>query len=49
MVEDEGDENAGYVVERHRGGDVTRTRKDDREVDVFEEVHLEPLVEYPLN
>jgi hypothetical protein len=49
VVEDEADENPGHVVERCRRGNSSRTRKDDREVEVFEEVHPEPLVHYPLD
>ena len=49
IVEYEADKNQGHVVERHHGGNVTQTRKDDQEVDILEEFHFEPLVHYPLN
>jgi hypothetical protein len=47
--EDDADENPGHKVEWRRGGNLNRTRKGDREVEVLEEVHLEPLVYYPLD
>jgi hypothetical protein len=48
IVEDEAKDHEGYVVDRRRRGQVESTRKDDREIDVFEELHLELLVHYPL-
>jgi hypothetical protein len=48
IVEDEADDHGRYVVEGRPRGQVASTPKDDREVDVLEEVHLELLMHYPL-
>ena len=47
-VEDEADENPGNVVEWRRWWHVARAREHEGEIDVFEELHSELLLQYPL-
>lgn len=49
VVEHEADENPGHIVERCRGRQVARAREDEREIEVLEELHLELLLECPLD
>jgi hypothetical protein len=49
VVEHEADENPGHIVERRRGRQVARAREDEREIEVLEELHLELLLERPLD
>ena len=44
IVKDEADEDPGYIVERCRGRQVTRTPKDEREIDILERIQSELFV-----
>jgi len=44
IVKDVADEDPGYIVERCRGRQVARARKDDREIEVLEEIESELFV-----
>ena len=49
IVEDEADEHPGCIVDWRRRRQKAGTGKDDREIEVLETVHLELLVQYPLD
>ena len=49
IVKDEADEDPWYIVDRCRGRHVGRARKDDREIEVLEEIESEPFVYCPLD
>ena len=48
-VEDESDEHPGCIVDRRPRRQTAGTVKDDREIEVLETVHLEFLVQDPLD
>ena len=49
IVKDEADEHPWHKIDRRRGRQAAGTGKDEREVEVLEEVHPELLVHYPLD
>lgn len=49
IIEEETDEHPRYVVERRRRWQGARRPKDERKIEVLERVHLQLLVQHPLN
>lgn len=49
IVKDVADDDPGYIVDRCRGRHVPRARKDDREIEVLEEIESELFVYCPLD
>ena len=49
IIEDEADEHPGCIVDQRRRRQKAGTGKDDWEIEVLETVHLELLVQYPLD